>query len=81
MRCLESGELAPPAGRVTTIDRKHRELRTCGSCGRLTPVTVAREPIGITTRLAIHGNRKPCPVCNSRSPQHHARDHDQETRS
>ena len=78
MRCLESGELAPPRGRITTIDRKHRELRACGSCGKPVPVITAREEIGITERLAVHGNRDRCPLCNSRDYRHHASDHEQE---
>lgn len=79
MRCLDSGTIAPPRGRVTTIDRRHRELRTCGSCGRAVPVITRYESeLGAwVDRLAVHGSAKPrCPQCGSSSPQHHVSDHE-----
>jgi endogenous inhibitor of DNA gyrase (YacG/DUF329 family) len=77
MRCQESGQLAPPRRRVITIDQRHRELRTCGSCGRAVPVVVRREETGWTERLDRHGNREPCPLCGSQSPRHHPSDHEE----
>ena len=78
MRCQDSGAVAPPRGRVVTIDARHRELRTCGCCGKLVRIELDGPPglrATVTERLAVHGNREPCPICGSRSWQHAPSDH------
>jgi hypothetical protein len=67
MRCLDSHTFASQAMRR----RGGRAL--CGNCGRWVGTYFTR--LFRHERLKPHGNREPCPLCDSRSPRHHPTDH------
>jgi hypothetical protein len=73
MLCLDSGTNIAHAFPGTREKAGHEEAR-CGNCGRWVEVVNRLGP-NAGRVLKRHGDRQPCPLCLSRSPRHHARDH------
>jgi len=73
VRCLDSFTLASCS--LGQWAKGNEQVAKCGNCGRPVPTVVLPVDPNRLVRLAVHGDRTPCPQCRSRSPRHHISDH------
>ena len=73
MRCLDSGTALTDRALMRPPRPGRDPEAGCGNCGRWVKVT--RPGPARTARYVEHGDRRPCPLCDSRSPRHHPTDH------